>query len=172
MACIVLVYSYISRNFAKISQGKLDDSNPFCILFYEYKSKHMVYSQYCTFFLLRRLGYSATLIFLRHWPFVQNSSYIVLAMCIFSYQLIFRPYKNTAYNWVMVLNELFLVAFGWMFYCFVDLNTNTAFTELMGWIWVLMVVVLVLFNLTTLWVIKISHISKTIKSLIKSWREK
>jgi hypothetical protein len=130
----------------------------------------MLFLQYHTFFLIRRLAYAGVIIWFKNIPFYQNWGCVIWFISIFSYQIIFKSFRRDVYNVIMTINETTLVVISWLFYFYVSIDTDTQKIATIGWVILFMIVAVVVLNIWVLWTLKIVSWSKNIKSLIQSYR--
>ena len=116
--------------------------------------------------MLRRFWYAAVIIFAGSNIFIQNSCVIICWVAIWSYQIVFRPYKSILFNIFMWLNESLLVVITWGFYIFVDPNENESLVSIAGWIILGIIMFLVIINIGLLWTVKIIAWYRVIHSFI------
>ena len=160
----IFVYLFNKKYLGEIQKNKIGESNPWSLLYWEYKPRGLLFSLYHLVFLIRRFLYAVVLVFMREVQFYQNSVLILIFVFACSYQIIFRPFRIPIYNLMMIINEWSLVLLSWMFYPFTDINISEDKAERLGWTILSIITMIIIMNMAVLWLLKIKSWCGDIKN--------
>jgi hypothetical protein len=74
--------------------------------------------------MLRRLFLAAVTVFLVDFPLFQNWAFMLSSILILSYTLIARPMTNVFFNFMEIINEVFILFSSYMMLLFTDFITD------------------------------------------------
>ncbi|CAI2361767.1 unnamed protein product [Moneuplotes crassus] len=133
-----------------------------CFLFSEFKTSKPECLQYYSYFVIRRMLLAGVIVCLRQTNLLQLICVVVLFYSVCKYQLIYKPYKCQATNFLCCVNEIFLLVLSLIFFAFKspgDPNT----IQLFGFIASGCLIVFFLINWAVIFPLKIKDFCTFIK---------
>jgi len=167
---IYLFWNYKKMTTLKIHfKGSFDKfHSQFSPLFGDYKADRasIIYS---LIFILWRILYAGTIVFLKFSAIAQCISFLVLTVPVFLYQIKFRPYKSRLVNFTMTINELALVIDSVFFFFFLGEQGDREFY--MGYAMIALLVLVISLNfLITVTSFAVAICIKFYKLLRQTWK--
>jgi hypothetical protein len=125
--------------------------------------------------MARRMFYAWIIVFLPDFPVLQAFTFMLIWLPILAYHLAMNPYRDAVNNVFMNINEALIVFVGLFFFLFAEPHPgedNEKKLAVLSW-WVIgMIMLVMLFNILTLWVMKLTMIVKEFKEWLENFKNK
>ena len=129
-------------------------------MFGEYRTKYLPQMMFNSYFMMRRIAYSATLVFGEKYPIMQAFVFCIICVPILAYQIVMHPYLSNTINAMMIINESFLIVQGAFLFIFAEPSNNSNRQEILGWAAIGSLALVIAINIIVIWIIKIILIIK------------
>jgi len=142
-----LVFPLLLMLFLQNNRSRLEESQiqlKYGSLYDEFDTRHAFKINFYTLFLIRRLVYIATLLFLFSYPDIQQSLCFSFSFLTLLYLCRYRPYRTKSENFIAIFVEFCITAtFGLISYLVADKAANTRTSNTIGLVLISLLVAIV-----------------------------
>ena len=139
-------------------------------MFGEYRTKYLPQMMFNSYFMMRRIAYSAILVFGDKYPIMQAFAFSIICAPVLAYQIVMHPYLSNVVNAMMIINESLLIVLGAFLFIFAEPNNNSNRQEILGWAGIGVIVLTIAINIVVIWILKIGLIVEEIREWWRAYK--
>ena len=139
-------------------------------MFGEYRTKYLPQMMFNSYFMMRRIAYSAILVFGDKYPIMQAFAFSIICAPVLAYQIVMHPYLSNVVNAMMIINESLLIVLGAFLFIFAEPNNDSNRQEILGWAAIGVIVLTIVINIIIIWILKIGLIIGEIREWWRAYK--